>query len=80
MNEPLFEPLFEIETWRGFWFYKFGSRYAGPFDRRDDAVAAANRDLSPLRACQALPLRASLAHAAPLSLPARVGSAVGHRN
>jgi len=80
MNEPLFETLFEIETWRGLWFYKFGSRYAGPFERRDDAVAAANRDLSPLRACHVPPLRVSLAHEAPLWRPARAGSEVGQRN
>ena len=28
------EPLFEIESWRGAWYYKLGSRYTGPFKRR----------------------------------------------
>ncbi|MBC7280085.1 hypothetical protein [Hoeflea sp.] len=60
------EQLFEIETWRGGWFYKFGSRYTGPFQRRDDAITAANRDLVPLKACKTTPLRASLGRAAPV--------------
>lgn len=55
--------LFDIETWRGAWFYKVGSRYTGPFPRRGDAIAAAHRDLSMLRPCHASPIRASLAKA-----------------
>lgn len=56
------EPLFEIENWRGGWYYKFGSRYTGPFHRHDDAVAAATRDLN-LTMLQPRhhPLRVSLA-------------------
>lgn len=62
MNEQVLnEPLFDIETWRGGWFYKFGSRYTGPFQRRGDAIAAANKDLSGLRRRHTTPLRASLA-------------------
>lgn len=57
------EQLFEIETWRGGWFYKVGSRYTGPFQRRDDAISAANRDLSLLKTCHTSPMRASLAQA-----------------
>ncbi|MBU4529036.1 MAG: hypothetical protein KUA43_17320 [Hoeflea sp.] len=59
------EQLFEIESWRGGWFYKFGSRYTGPFERRNDAILAGNRDLAPLKACQTTPVRGSLGHAAP---------------
>ncbi|KJS08639.1 MAG: hypothetical protein VR78_17680 [Hoeflea sp. BRH_c9] len=59
------ENLFEIETWRGGWFYKFGSRYTGPFPRRDDAIAAANRDLSMLDTCDTSSIRASLAKTPP---------------
>ena len=42
------EPLFEIENWRGGWYYKLGSRYTGPFRRRDNAVAAAQAEVEPL--------------------------------
>ena len=38
------EPLFEIENWRGRWYYKFGSHYTGPFAMRSGAVAAARRE------------------------------------
>ncbi|MEP3436105.1 MAG: hypothetical protein ABJN75_04890 [Hoeflea sp.] len=55
------EPMFEIENWRGGWYYKFGSRYTGPFHRHADAIAAATRDLATPDACQRIPLRASLA-------------------
>ena len=58
--QSLNEPLFHIETWRGRWFYKFGSRYTGPFQRRDEAIDAAHRDLSTLKPCHTAPLRASL--------------------
>ncbi|AKI01630.1 hypothetical protein IMCC20628_02936 [Hoeflea sp. IMCC20628] len=55
------EPLFEIENWRGNWYYKFGSRYTGPFHRHDDAIAAATRDLVKSGTCHRIPLRVSLA-------------------
>lgn len=42
------KPLFEIENWRGGWYYKLGSRYTGPFRRRDNAVAAAQAEVEPL--------------------------------
>lgn len=44
------ESLFEIENWRGGWYYKLGSRYTGPFKRRDAALAAAREEVAPLRA------------------------------
>jgi len=55
------EPLFEIENWRGAWYYKLGSRYTGPFKRRDSAVAAARVEVDPLLAPGSSSLRASLA-------------------
>ena len=55
------EPLFEIENWRGGWYYKFGSRYTGPFHRYDEAIAAATRDLAQAGTCSRIPLRPSLA-------------------
>ena len=61
------EQLYDIETWRGAWFYKFGSRYTGPFPRRDDAIAAANRDLFIFRTCHTAPLRASLTEVASIA-------------
>jgi hypothetical protein len=42
------EPLFQIENWRGGWYYKLGSRYTGPFRRRGDAVAAAQAEVDQL--------------------------------
>jgi len=55
------EPLFEIENWRGAWYYKLGSRYTGPFRRRDNAVTAAQAEIDPLIAPSSSSLRASLA-------------------
>ena len=55
------ETLFEIETWRNGWFYKFGSEYAGPFEKREDAIAAAMVDLAPLTARHPASMRATLA-------------------
>lgn len=57
------EPLFEIESWRGGWFYKFGSLYTGPYDRRGDALAAARREVAILRTHWRRPLRPTLARA-----------------
>ncbi len=54
------DPLFEIENWRGGWYYKFGSRYTGPFDRHAEALAAATRDLAMPDTRHSIPLRASL--------------------
>lgn len=59
------EPLFEIENWRGGWYYKLGSRYTGPFSRRDNAVAAAESEIDPLMAPASTSLRASLARQRP---------------
>lgn len=39
------ETIFEIEKWRGMWFYKSGSRYTGPFGRRDQAEEAVRNEL-----------------------------------
>lgn len=58
-------PLFEIENWRGGWYYKLGSRYTGPFRRRDTAVAAARVEVDPLLAPRSSSLRASLASQRP---------------
>ena len=55
------EPLFEIENWRGAWYYKLGSRYTGPFRRRETAVAAARVEIDPLLAPRSASLRVSLA-------------------
>ncbi|MCY0094014.1 hypothetical protein [Hoeflea ulvae] len=55
------EPLFEIENWRGGWYYKFGSRYTGPFPVRSAAIAAATRDLMVPEPSHRTPLPASLA-------------------
>ena len=54
------EPLFEIENWRGAWYYKLGSRYTGPFRRRETAVAAARVEIDPLLAPRSASLRVSL--------------------
>jgi len=59
------EPLFEIENWRGAWYYKFGSLYTGPFRRRDNAVAATQAEVDPLIAPSSSSLRASLASQRP---------------
>lgn len=59
------EPLYEIENWRGGWYYKLGSRYTGPFKRRDSAVSAARLEVDPLQAPKSLSLRASLASQRP---------------
>lgn len=61
------EPLFEIENWRGGWYYKLGSRYTGPFNRRDAAVAAGRAEIDPLLAPGSSSLRASLASQRPLA-------------
>ncbi|MDF1606698.1 hypothetical protein PZ897_00765 [Hoeflea sp. YIM 152468] len=55
------EPLFEIENWRGGWYYKLGSRYTGPYTRRDSAVTAARVEIDPLLAPTSKSLRATLA-------------------
>ena len=55
------ENLFEIETWRNQWFYKFGSEYTGPYRRRDEAIAAAAAELAPLSARYPVSMRATLA-------------------
>ena len=62
------EPLFEIENWRGGWYYKLGSRYTGPFKRREAAVAAARVEVDPLLAPKSSSLRASLAGTLPTGL------------
>ncbi|SOE18272.1 hypothetical protein SAMN05877838_3193 [Hoeflea halophila] len=61
------ETLFEIENWRGGWYYKLGSRYTGPFNRRDAAVAAGRAEIDPLLAPGSSSLRASLARQCPLT-------------
>lgn len=61
------EALFEIENWRGGWYYKLGSRYTGPFKRRDTAVAAARVEVDPLLAPRSSSLRASLANQRPVA-------------
>tara|TARA_R110000787_G_scaffold56670_5_gene130062 strand:+ start:82 stop:363 length:282 start_codon:yes stop_codon:yes gene_type:complete len=60
------EPLFEIENWRGGWYYKLGSRYTGPFRRRDNAVAAAQSEVEPLTEPTNASLRVSLASRRPV--------------
>jgi len=65
------EPLFEIENWRGGWYYKLGSRYTGPFKRRDNAVAAAESEIDPLMAPSSTSLRASLAKQRPAAFRTR---------
>jgi hypothetical protein len=65
------EPLFEIENWRGAWYYKLGSRYTGPFRRRDNAVAAAQVEVDPLVAPSSSSLRASLASQRPADFNSR---------
>jgi len=65
------EPLFEIESWRGAWYYKLGSRYTGPFKRRESAVAAARVEVDPLLAPKSSSLRASLAGQRPSDLNGR---------
>lgn len=55
------EKLFEIEIWRNRWFYKFGSKYTGPFRSRKDAIAAATSELAPLMQRYPAPMRSSLA-------------------
>jgi hypothetical protein len=65
------EPLFEIENWRGAWYYKLGSRYTGPFRRRDNAVAAAQAEVDPLVAPSSSSLRASLASQRPADFSSR---------
>ncbi|KGF67929.1 hypothetical protein LL06_19580 [Hoeflea sp. BAL378] len=55
------ENLFEIETWRNQWFYKFGSEYTGPYRDRSDAVAAAAAELAPLASRYPASMRATLA-------------------
>lgn len=62
------EPLFEIENWRGAWYYKLGSRYTGPFKRREAAVAAARVEVDPLLAPRSSSLRASLAGTRPTGI------------
>ncbi|MCI5078435.1 hypothetical protein [Oricola sp.] len=42
------DPLFEIETWRGRWFFKYGSHYTGPFGSREAALLAARREAAKL--------------------------------
>lgn len=37
---------YEVECWRGRWFYKFGSCYSGPFVTRQAAANAAEKDLA----------------------------------
>lgn len=37
--------LFKIESWRGMWFYKCGSRYTGPYTRRREAEEAVRNEL-----------------------------------
>lgn len=66
MHEPLIEPLFEIENWRGGWYYKLGSRYTGPFKRRDNAVAAARAEVDPAVAPSSSSLRTSLTSRRPI--------------
>lgn len=65
------EPLFEIENWRGAWYYKLGSRYTGPFRRRDNAVAAAQAEVDPLFAPSSGSLRATLASQRPADFSSR---------
>jgi len=55
------ETLYEIETWRGGWFYRVGSRYTGPFALRRDAVDAAETELMPYCARTGKTMRRSLA-------------------
>jgi hypothetical protein len=73
------EPLFEIENWRGGWYYKLGSRYTGPFERRDAAVTAAKEEIDPLLAPESLSLRASLSERAPRQVAVSRNGAVRYR-
>ena len=57
----MYENLFEVEKWRGNWFYKFGGQYTGPFIDRDDAILAASWELSPLQSRYPTSMRATLA-------------------
>lgn len=61
MNDALNDNLFEIESWRNQWFYKFGSEYTGPFRCRRDAIVAAAAELAPLAARYPTSMRATLA-------------------
>ncbi|MCY0150350.1 hypothetical protein OEG84_22245 [Hoeflea sp. G2-23] len=61
------EPLFEIENWRDGWYYRFGSRYTGPFRLRCNAIAAAETLVEPLSRARRPLLRASLTSAIPAS-------------
>ncbi|WP_417423780.1 hypothetical protein [Hoeflea sp.] len=61
------EPLFEIENWRDGWYYRFGSRYTGPFRLRCNAIAAAEILVQPLNCARRPLLRASLSRAIPVS-------------
>lgn len=73
------EPLFEIENWRGGWYYKLGSRYTGPFRRRDSAVAAAQAEVEPLVAHSSSNLCVSLASRRPVKAePGSVGT-IGYK-
>ena len=65
------EPLFEIENWRGGWYHKRGSRYTGPFKRRDYTVAAAQVEVDPLVAPSSSSLRPSLAGQRPADFSSR---------
>ena len=56
MNDNLNDNLFEIESWRNRWFYKFRGASipagggGGAFGCRRDAIAAAAAELAPLAA------------------------------
>lgn len=71
--------LFEIENWRGGWYYKLGSRYTGPFERRDAAVNAAKDEIDPLLAPGSSSLRASLLERVPGHAAVPAIDAVRHR-
>lgn len=73
------EPLFEIENWRGGWYYKLGSRYTGPFRRRDNAVAAAKAEVEPLTEPTNASLCVSLASRHPVDAEHKRVSHEGYR-
>jgi hypothetical protein len=60
------EPLFQIENWRGGWYYRLGSRYTGPFRRQDNAVDAAQAEVDQLTGPSNASLCGSLADRRPI--------------